>query len=355
MKKLPLFLIVIFSFLLLTGQGCISVKNSTTTTGTSNAGIWVSSDKAETWLQKDLMPTVNGLSKLGTNNVDFIVFDPQDYEAVYWGAGEAGLYLSHDGMKSWQENRRLPKAKINDLAVDPRAQNIIYLSIGNRMYKTTDCCSDWRDIYIDLPGVAINSLAVDPSNSSRILAGLADGRLLETRDAGTNWSALNDFKTTIKEILFNPRKPQIVYVGTNSEGLYKSVNGGASWTKDENLAKINGAKNYKYGFFDLTREDGLYLLTDAGFLRSEENTIGWKEYKLLTPPGKVKVLAFAANPFDPNEIYYATDTTFYKSSNAGQTWVTKDLPTDSLPVYLTVHPANQNMVIMGMQQPPKKK
>lgn len=341
--------------MLLTGQGCISVKKSATSSAPPNAGIWLSGDKAETWQQRDLMPTIAGVSKLGGYNVDFIIFDPQDYETVYWGAGEAGLFISYDGMKSWQEARRLPKARINDLTIDSKAQNIIYLSMGNRIYKTTDCCRDWRDIYIDVPGVAVNSLAVDPSNSSRILAGLADGRLLESRDAGTNWSALYDFKTTIKDILFNPRKPQIIYVGMVSEGLYKTLDGGTNWVKDEALTKINGAKNFKYGFFDQTREDGLYLLTDGGFLRSEENTIGWNEYKLLTPPGKVKVLSFAANPFNPNEIYYATENTFYKSNNGGQTWITKNLPMNSWPTYLAVHPANQNAVIMGAQQPGKKK
>lgn len=354
MKKYFFIFIIFASVLLLSGQGCISV-NKKPAAGPLNAGIWVSNDKAETWEQRDLFPTINGVAKLGSFNVDFIIFDPQDSETVYWGAGDAGLLISYDGMKSWQEARRLPKTKINDLAIDAKAQNIIYLSIANRIYKTTDCCHDWREIYIEAPGVVINSLSIDPSNSSRILAGLADGRLLETKDAGTNWSALYNFKTNIRDILFNSRRPQIVYVETSTGGLYKSVDGGQDWNKDENLAKIKGGNNIKYGFFDQTREDGLYLLTDAGFLRSNENTSDWAEYKLLTQPGKVKILAFTANPYDPNEIYYASENTFYKSINNGQTWITKSLPMTAQPFYLTVHPTNQNVVIMGAQQPAKGK
>jgi hypothetical protein len=120
------------------------------------------------------------------------------------------------------------------------------------------------------------------------------------------------------------------------------------------LSKINGGKNFHYGFFDLTQEDELYILTDAGFLHSSDHTNTWNEYKLLTPPGQVKILAFAANPYNPNEIYYVTNNTFYKSINGGQTWITKNLPTTSLANYLTVHPANQSVVIMGTQQPPSK-
>jgi len=350
-KKIFLFFLFFISVTLLTGQGCISTKKQQTSSSTI-AGIWLSEDKAENWTQRDLMPTINGVQRLSNLDVSFLIFNRRAPDNVYWGAGDAGLYVSYDGMRSWQEIKKIPKTRINDLEIDPQAQNIVYLSIGNRIYKSNDCCHNWRDIYSDIPGIAINALAIDYTNSSRILAGLADGRLLVSLDAGTNWSMIYNFKTSIKDIFFNPRSPAIIYAVMNGQGLYKSLDGGINWTQNESLKKIPGGNNINYAFFDETKEDGLYILTDAGFFRSENNN--WKNYKLLTPEGKVKITAFAANPYNPNEIYYTTENTLYKSTNSGTTWTTKNLPTGSKPVYLMIHPENQNTLIMGTQRVEKK-
>lgn len=347
MKKFTFVLLIVLSFLLLTGQGCIGVRKKEPVVGPPDAAVWVSRDRAGTWQQFALMPTIQGVKNLGDLSLNLLVFDPQDPEIIYWGAGDFGLLVSYDAGRSWQETKGLLRARVNDLVVDPSARNIVYASIGNRIFKTTDCCYSWQDIYIDASGSIINALALDPANPFRILAGLADGRLIRSEDAGLNWSVFHDFKTSIKQILYNPREPRIIYVGTNSEGIFRSGDAGSSWEKNQALEKISGAKRFHYGFFDETQRDALYVLTDAGFLRSNEEINEWQEYKLLTPPGRVRITAFTANPINPNQVYYATESTFYKSENGGQTWITQEMPTTSRPVYLTTYPANPNILYMG--------
>lgn len=354
MKKLSLVLIIFASFLLLSGQGCFNTSKKKAPVGPPDAAVWISTDKGETWQQSALMPTLQGVKNLGDLSVNFLIFDPQDSSTLYWGAGDAGLYISYDGGRSWQEAKNIIKARINDLAVDPKAKNIIYASISNRIFKTTDCCRDWKDIYIDVPGVAINALAIDPVNSLKILAGLADGRLIKSEDGGLNWSLFYNFKTNIKDIFYNLNDPRTIYVAMYTEGIFKSTNNGINWNKNEALDKISGGKIFYYGFFDETKKDALYILTDAGFLHSDEGTNSWQEYKLLTPPGRVKILSFAVNPKNHNEVYYTTDTTFYKSNNGGNTWITKNLPTSSRPIYLTTHPQNPNILYLGTYKPSAK-
>lgn len=347
-------MLIFISTALLTGQGCVSTKKQGSS-GPPDAAIWISTDKGETWEQSALMPTLQGVKNLGDLSVNLLLFDPQDPETLYWGAGDAGLFVSYDGGRSWQEVKKLIKTQINDVAVDAKNHNVIYVSIGNRIFKTTDCCRNWKNIYLDVPGVAINALAIDPTNSARILAGLADGRLIKSEDGGLNWSLFYNFKTNIRDIMYNLKEPRIIYVGMQTEGIFRSADGGATWAKNEALEKINGGKIFYYGFFDETQKDGLYILTDAGFLRSNEGATNWQEYKLLTPPGRVKVLAFTVNPKNPNEVYYATDTTFYKSNSAGVTWITKNLPTTSRPTYLTTHPQNPKILYLGTMKVQKKK
>ncbi len=352
MKKIFLIITLILSLVLLTGQRCGRVEKKGVVS--TDGGIWVSFDKGETWIQKSLMPTLSGVKNLNDLNLNLLVFDPSDPSTIYWGAQEAGLFVSYDGANSWQEVTKLPKAQVNALAIDPKAPNIIYAAIGNRIFKSVNCCRTWQEIYLDIPGVAINTLAIDPLNSKRILVGLADGRVIKSEDGGINWALFHDFKTNIKSIFFNLREPKIVYLATQTAGLYRSTDSGITWKKIEELDKFPGANVFYYGFFDETKKDALFLLTDAGFLHSDEEAKNWQDYKLLTPPGRVKVLAFAANFKNPNEIYYVTENAFYKSNNGGLTWITKKLPTSRKVVYLTVHPQNPNILYLGTLKPPSK-
>lgn len=340
---------------LLTGQGCVKVKKKEVS-GPLDGGLWVSFDKGETWQKKSLMPTVSGVKDLADLNVEFLVFDPQDSNTIYWSAGESGLFVSYDMAESWQEIKGLPKGRYTDLVVDPNAKNIVYVALDNRIFKSSDCCRSWQNIYIDIPGVPINAIAVDPLNSKRILAGLADGRLIKSEDGGTNWALYHDFKTNIKDIFFNFQVPKIVYLATQNAGIFKSIDSGESWHKIEELDsnKFPGVNVFYYGFFDLTKKDALFILTDAGFLRSDEGTKNWRDYKLLTQPGRVKINSFTANPRNPDEIYYATDTTFYKSINGGISWITKNLPTRRKVIYLTTNPSNPNILYLGTFKPPSK-
>lgn len=355
MKKISLVVLFFASMLLLTGQGCISVQNKAAV-GPADGGLWISSDKAETWHQATLLPTVSGVQNIGDLNVNLLIFDPQDPNIIYWGT-QNSLFISYDNAQSWQEIKGLPQMPVIDLVIDPKAHNIVYASTGNMIFKSTDCCHGWKDVYLDIPGQAINSIAIDLNNSNRILAGLADGRLVKTEDGGLNWNLLNDFHTRIKKIFFNPKNPRIVYLATSNSGIFRSNDAGATWNKLDELSKINGANNFYYAFFDQTQNDALFVLTDAGFLRSGEGVANWQTYKLLTEPGQVKIQSFTANPKNPNEIYYVTNTTFYKSLNGGVTWITKNLPfsTARLPVYMTTGPQNTNFIYLGTFKQPTKK
>jgi len=353
-KKVLLIGLIFVSMILLTGQGCMKVEKKGT--GPIDGGIWISYDKGENWQMKALMPTIAGVKNLGDLNVELLVFDPHDANTIYWGAGDAGLFVSYDGAESWQEVKGLPQPRVTDLIVDPVARNVIYVALNNLIFKSTDCCRSWQNIYIDIPGVPVNAIAIDPLNSKRILAGLADGRLIKSEDGGVNWVLFNDFKTNIKDIFFNQQSPKIVYLATQTAGIFRSTDSGNTWNKIEDLDenKFRGVNVFYYGFFDLTKKDALFILTDAGFLRSDEGVKNWQDYKLLTQPGRVKINSFTANPKNPNEIYYATDTTFYKSLNGGITWITKSLPTTRKPIYLTTNPNNPNILYLGTYKPPAK-
>jgi photosystem II stability/assembly factor-like uncharacterized protein len=92
-------------------------------------------------------------------------------------------------------------------------------------------------------GARINTIAVNPNNPNNILLGYSEGGIYRTTNGGTTWTPVFDDKrrTSIGSIVFDPTNPNIVYVGTGDpnvsgfpfigEGVYKSIDNGVTWNK----------------------------------------------------------------------------------------------------------------------------
>jgi photosystem II stability/assembly factor-like uncharacterized protein len=121
-------------------------------------------------------------------------------------------------------------------------------SVDGGVWKTTDAGTTWNPIFDQQPVASIGALAVSPSNPKVIYAGtgetdirsdLASGAgVYKSTDGGTTWtySGLKETRQ-IAKIVIDPANPDVVYVGAlghaygpNAErGVYKSTDGGATW------------------------------------------------------------------------------------------------------------------------------
>jgi photosystem II stability/assembly factor-like uncharacterized protein len=344
MKKVILILILAFSFLL-TGASCVRVK-----VGGFDGGVFKSTDKGLSWEQKVALMSVGQPKTIAGVNTTVLLFDPQDSNTLYLGTKEDGLFVSYDGAQSWLEIEKLPKGQINAIAVDPRAKHIVYVGMGGKIFKSTDCCRNWQNIYLEAaPGVEISSLAVDSADNTKVLAGLSDGRLLCSTNSGISWVKIYEFGAKIKQILINSKDTKIIYVLTAGNGLWRSSDGGVSWQSlDKGLQNYPGARDADRMIFDPTKPDSLLISSSYGLLRTNDGGQTWIDYKLLIQPHRVRITSFAINPKNPQEIYYTTATTFYRSLDEGKNWQTKSLPSKRMPVIMLVDPNNPNTIYLGV-------
>jgi photosystem II stability/assembly factor-like uncharacterized protein len=80
------------------------------------------------------------------------------------------------------------------------------------------------------------AVAVDPRNANVVYLGAAGGGVWKTLDGGATWAPLTDSQPTLttSSIALDPAHPDTVYVGTGQEtlgaGVLKSTDGGATWT-----------------------------------------------------------------------------------------------------------------------------
>jgi len=142
----------------------------------------------------------------------------------------------------------------------------------------------------------------------------------------------------------------MIFIATEGRGIFRSSDNGENW---ESLAEK--LKDFdSSGFKDLVlakADKGLmFLATNYGLLKSGDNGNTWQKIELITAENGATINAIAVSPKNSKEIYYATNTTFYRSLDGGSAWTTKKLPTSRAGWKLLVNPENTNIIYMGVRK-----
>jgi photosystem II stability/assembly factor-like uncharacterized protein len=178
------------------------------------------------------------------------------------------LYKSIDAGNTW-DAPILGGAIFNDIVVDPADSSTIYVAAGafghgslSGILKSVDGGRTWRGMNAGLSAGAVqqvSDLAIDPTDSSTLYAGTLKG-VFKTTNGGGNWS-LTSMSGDILSLQIDPRKPDTLYAATQEDdedatatlpdpddgrfnprrrqvritgsanpGLFRTVNGGASWS-----------------------------------------------------------------------------------------------------------------------------
>ena len=85
------------------------------------------------------------------------------------------------------------------------------------------------------PRSALFALAVDPFSSQLVIAGDARGSLFRTTNGGASWTSVHSGKSSISTIAFSPSTQGVVLAGTRGAGVLLSRDSGATWTAARGL------------------------------------------------------------------------------------------------------------------------
>jgi hypothetical protein len=143
-----------------------------------------------------------------------------------WEAADAGLPVNESGVST----------SVTLLAIDPVMPSTLYAQImscgpncGEAVYQSTNSGSSWT-LLSDLGYV--EALAVDPIAPSTLYAGTSPGGVFRSTDGGASWSAVNDGLPDlhVTTLVIDPHTPNTLYAGTWQSGVFQSTNSGGSWT-----------------------------------------------------------------------------------------------------------------------------
>lgn len=321
-----------------------------------DAGIWRSLTKGEQWEGRQRLVTAGGVGSLSGVGIEKLFFDPQDPRALYLTAVGGGLAYTYDAGETWQQLAEVGNGSVSTLAVDPRQTCTVYLGIGNRALKTTDCSRSYKEIYLDSRPIAVSAVAVDARNSDVVYVGTSSGDLLRSANGGGSWSRFFQFSSGVQWLKFDPQVGSRAYLLTAGHGLFRSVDGLLTWQSlSPGLTPYSNGQHIRSLQFVKDQPNTIFLLNLYGLLRSADGGDSWQALPLITPPLSATILVFTVNPIHSQEIYYATASTFYASADGGVKWVTRRLPgRRATPTVMAIHPLHPAALYLGLTVTPAK-
>jgi photosystem II stability/assembly factor-like uncharacterized protein len=193
--------------------------------------------------------------------------DPIAQNVIYCAFDE--VYKSLDGGDTWTSISQNFVADIDHLKIAPTNNNFMYLAINGAFWYTTDGGLLWTQSALSLGGGRINSIAVHPTDPSKIAIATTDSqKVYVSTDNGVSW-------TSILWDLPAFSSQAVVWQDNGSDGLYVGMNYGVYYT-DNNLGNTwtlfnNGLPNVRINELEINSADEkIYAATyGRGLWRSE--------------------------------------------------------------------------------------
>lgn len=150
----------------------------------------------------------------------------------------------------------------------------------------------------------VNRIAFHPTNANIIYAGTPQAGLWKTTNGGNSWTCISNFLPSlgISGIVIDKVNPNIIYVLTGdgdaatggftdrygyirfSQGVFKTTNGGDTWNK---MTEFPGLEGLQYVTFNLavsSQNNNLLLAaTNGGLFRSNNGGNTWTHCNIVTP------------------------------------------------------------------------
>lgn len=302
-------------------------------------------------MQLTNLPQESGVASIAGVSVSAIEIDPSDPTAYYMGTLTNGVFFSLDTGSSWQRPQAsaLRSGAIVDIEIHPSDVCTVYIATPTQIYKSTDCLRTASSIYIvDDRSEPISTMSIDWYEPDRVWAGDTLGTVVRTDDGGATWSTVTRLDEEITDLIVSNRDSRIILVGTERDGVYRSVDSGDTWVSlEDDLKRIFDDSEKVYQFTQVADGTSMIMSSEFGLLLSEDQGETWTDIPLITESGEVEIRSVAYDPENASTIYYATDSTFYASTNNGNAWETASLPSSLTPNVMVVHPKSGTRVLIG--------
>jgi photosystem II stability/assembly factor-like uncharacterized protein len=326
--------------------------------GGTGGGIFKTVDGGVNW-----EPVSDG-QPFGTGTVGALAVSDSDPNVVYAGMGEScirgnfshgdGVYKSMDAGKTWRRVGLEDSRIVGRIKVHPKNPDLVYVAaLGHAagpneergVFRSKDGGKTWQKVLFKSNKAGAVDISMDPNNPNVLFAviweakrtpyslesGGPDSGLWKTTDGGDTWTDISRNQGLPKGVLgrigvaVSPANGERVYaiIEADDGGVFRSNDAGKTWAKvNENRNLRQRAWYYTHIYADPKTADTMYVL-NTGFYKSID---GGRTYTTIqVPHGDNHDLWIA--PDDPNRMINANDGGANVSFSGGRQWSEQDFAT----------------------------
>ncbi|MBV8975295.1 MAG: hypothetical protein JOY74_09240, partial [Sinobacteraceae bacterium] len=284
---------------------------------------------------------------------------PGDASTFFFGAVAGGVWKTTDGGSTWQPlTDGTPISSVGAIAIAPSNRDIIYvgtgeaaprgnMTYGDGVYKSTDGGKSWSQVGLR-DTRQIGALIVDPANPEVVLVAAlghafgpnSERGVFRSTDGGRSWTKVlyKDENTGAIDVSFDPHDARIVYAalwqarrqpwnfssGGPGSGLYRSTDGGVSWKQLSGNGLPGGILGRMHVSVSAADPKRIYAMIEAvegGLYRSDD---GGEHWQRINDDGRLSQRAWyfstvLADPKDRDTVY-AENTGLFRSTDGGKSF-----------------------------------
>jgi photosystem II stability/assembly factor-like uncharacterized protein len=316
-----------------------------------SGGVWKTENAGTTWTPL--------FDKEASYSIGCLTLDPTNPHVIWVGTGENvggrhvgfgdGVYRSRDDGAHWENLGLRASEHISKIVVHPKDPDVVWVAAqgplwskgGDRgLFKTTDGGRTWKKVLGGGEWTGVTDVAIDPRDPDRLYAatwqrqrtvaaymgGGPESGLYRSTDGGESWTK---FTEGLPEgpmgkigIAISPQNPDVVYAAIELErrkgAVYRSTDRGASWEKrSDAVSGGTGPHYYQELYASPHAFDRIYLVD----VRTQVSDDGGKTFRHMKEADKHSdnhALAFRAD--DPDYLLEGCDGGLYESFDLGKTW-----------------------------------
>ena len=320
--------------------------------GATGGGVWKTTDGGMRWT-----PIADSI--LGAGSIGAIEVAPSDPNVIYLGGGETcirgntspgdGMYRSTDAGRTWARIGLEDAGQIASIRVHPRDPDLVYVAVLGHafgpnptrgIFRSRDGGRTWQKVLFRSDSAGAIDLAMDPQNPRILYAALwqavrhpwemisggPGSGLFKSTDGGDTWTEITRNGGLPRGVIgrigvaVSYQNSDRIWAIVEAEdgGVFRSDDAGRTWTRtneDRNLRQR--AWYYSHIYADPASNDGLYVL-NVQFFRSGD---GGRTFRpIAVPHGDNHALWI--DPGDPRRMVSGNDGGATVSYNGGVSWST---------------------------------